>query len=78
MPTSKQRLNLTLPPHLAVVLKRISVRDDMPQAAKAIELIESALETEEGEFKPGFVKEVLRRSKRGKLIPLDKVIKELW
>lgn len=78
MPTSKQRLNLTLPKHLAVFLKKISIRDEMPQAAKALELIERGLEMEEGEFTKEFVKEIKRREKNHKLIPADKVFKALW
>jgi predicted DNA-binding protein len=78
MPTSKKRLNLTLPTHLAVFLKKISLRDEMPQAAKALELIERGLEMEEGEFTEEFVREVKRRVKHDKLIPAKKVFKELW
>ena len=78
MPTSKKRLNLTLPKDLAVFLKKISLRDDMPQAAKALELIERGLEMEEGEFTEKFVAEVKRRSKHDKLIPAEKVFKKLW
>ena len=78
MPTSKKRLNLTLPKHLAVFLKKISLRDEMPQAAKALELIERGLEMEEGVFKKSFVDEIKRRSKHEKLIPFEKVLKELW
>jgi hypothetical protein len=78
MPTSKQRLNLTLPKHLAVFLKRISLRDEVPQATKAVQLLERALEWEEGEFKQSFVDEIKRRTKEDKLIPAKKVFKELW
>ncbi len=78
MPTSKQRLNLTLPKHLAVFLKRVSLRDEVPQATKAVQLLERALEWEEGEFKQSFVDEIKRRSKEDKLIPAGKVFKDLW
>jgi len=50
MPTSKKRLNITLPKHLAIFLQQISLRDDVPQATKAIELIEKALEIEEDRY----------------------------
>jgi hypothetical protein len=76
MPTSKQRLNLTLPKHLAVFLKKISLRDDVPQATKAVQLLERALEWEEGEFKQSFVDEVKRRSKYDKLIPAEQVFRK--
>ena len=78
MPTTKKRLNLTLPKDIAVFLKKISIRDDMPQAAKALELIELGMEMDDGKMKESFVKEVLRRSKEGRFIPAEKVFKELW
>lgn len=78
MPTSKQRLNLTLPKHLAIFLKKVSLRDEVPQATKAVQLLERALEWEEGEFQQNFVDEIKRRSKKHKLIPAKKVFKELW
>lgn len=78
MPTSKKRLNLTLPKDLALFLKKISLRDDMPQAAKAMELIERGLEMEEGVFKKDFVQEIKRREKNHRLIPAEKVFKKLW
>ena len=79
MPTSKQRLNLTLPKNLAAFLKKISLRDEVPQATKAVQLLERALEWEEGEFKKSFVDEIKRREKHDtKLIPMADVMKELW
>ena len=78
MPTSKKRLNLTLPKELALFLKKISLRDEMPQAAKALELIERGLEMEEGIFKESFIKEIRRREKDHRLIPADTVFKKLW
>jgi hypothetical protein len=79
MPTSKQRLNLTLPKNLAAFLKKISLRDDVPQATKAVQLLEQVMDWEaEGEFKQSFVDEVLRRSKSGKTIPFEDVVRELW
>lgn len=78
MPTSKQRLNLTLPKHLAVFLKKISLRDEVPQATKAVQLLERALEWEEGEFKQSFIDEMKRRTKQDKLISAKKVLKDLW
>lgn len=78
MPTSKQRLNLTLPKHLALFLKKISLRDDVSQSAKALELIERGLETEEGVFKKEFIQEIKRREKDHRLISAEKVFKKLW
>jgi len=78
MPTSKQRLNLTLTKDLAIFLQKISLRDEVPQATKAVQLLERALEWEEGEFRPSFIKEVKRRTKEDKLIPAKQVLKNLW
>lgn len=50
MPTSKKRLNITLSNHLAVFLKKIAIRDDVPEATKAAELLEKAMELEEDEY----------------------------
>lgn len=50
MPTKKHRLNVTLPAHVAVYLKNIALRDDVPEATKARELLEMALELEEDAY----------------------------
>jgi predicted DNA-binding protein len=50
MPTSKKRLNITLPKDTAIFLKKIAIRDDVPQATKATELLEYALELVEDEY----------------------------
>ena len=47
MPTTKKRLNLSLSPHLEHVLEILATRDNMPQATKAVQLIEMAVEIEE-------------------------------
>lgn len=47
MPTMKKRLNVTLKKDTAVYLKKMALRDDVPEATKASELIETALELEE-------------------------------
>ncbi|MBI5794633.1 hypothetical protein HZA87_06180 [Candidatus Uhrbacteria bacterium] len=78
MPTSKKRLNLTLPKYLAVFLEKISLRDDVPQAAKAVQLLERAMEWEEVEFKQSFIDEIKKRTKKDKLISAKKVLKDLW
>jgi hypothetical protein len=78
MPTSKPRLNLTLPKHLAVFLKKIALRDEVPQATKAVQLLERALEWEEGEFKQSFVDEVKRRLREDTSLPAEKILQKLW
>jgi hypothetical protein len=50
MPTNKKRINITLPEHAAVFLAKIALRDDVPQATKAAELLGKALELEEDAF----------------------------
>lgn len=50
MPTSKKRINVTLKKDTALFLKQIALRDDVPQATKAAELIEMALEIEEDAY----------------------------
>ncbi len=50
MPTKKKRLNLTLPHDTAIFLEKMALRDDVSQSAKALELIEKALEIEEDAY----------------------------
>ncbi len=50
MPTSKKRLNITLPKETALFLQKIALRDDVPQATKVVQLVERALELEEDEY----------------------------
>jgi hypothetical protein len=50
MPTKKRRLNITLKKDTAFYVKKLALRDDVPEATKASELIEAALEIEEDIF----------------------------
>lgn len=50
MPTHKKRINITLPKHTATFLEQIALRDDVPQATKAAELLECALAIEEDAY----------------------------
>lgn len=50
MPTLKKRINVTLPDHIAVFLQSISLRDDMPQSQKIVELLDGMLEIEEDAY----------------------------
>lgn len=50
MPTSKKRLNISLSKDMAIFLEKLSLRDDVPQATKAVQLLEKALEMEEDEY----------------------------
>ncbi|MFA6463744.1 MAG: hypothetical protein WCV55_01930 [Candidatus Paceibacterota bacterium] len=47
MPTIKHRINITTDPALVEALKKIALRDKMPIASKATQLIEFAIEIEE-------------------------------
>lgn len=47
MPTLKKRLNITLSKEMAIFLEKISLRDGVPQATKASELLEKVMEIEE-------------------------------
>lgn len=47
MPTSKKRVNISLPEDIEKMLSILAERDDMPEATKALHLIMLALEIEE-------------------------------
>ena len=47
MPTAKKRLNMSLPEDVEQALAKLSKRDDVPQATKALYLLRIALEIEE-------------------------------
>ena len=47
MPTTKSRINISLPDETKAALKRLAARDRIPEATKAARLIEVALEIEE-------------------------------
>ena len=50
MTTVKTRLNITLSDDMRDLLMKIAKRDRVPQATKAVSLLESALEIEEDQF----------------------------
>ncbi len=47
MATTKRRLNVSLSPLMNTAVKNLSRRDNMPEATKAAQLIQLALEIEE-------------------------------
>lgn len=49
MATTKRRVNVSLPKHVDSALHRLAKRDDVPEATKALELIQIAIEIEEDE-----------------------------
>ena len=50
MPTKKKRVNVTLPKPMAIFIRRMSLRDDVPQSTTIVQLLEQALEIEEDEY----------------------------
>ena len=73
MPTTKARLNITLSKELEEALRLLAKRDNVPQATKAVELFEEALELEEDRVWEAIANE--REAKGGKLIPFEKLWK---
>lgn len=49
MPTSKKRLNITLPEDTEEILTLIAKRDKVPMATKAVQLLKVAIEIDEDE-----------------------------
>lgn len=49
MATAKRRLNITLPANLDAVIQMLAERDGMPDAAKAVQLIEMGIELSDSE-----------------------------
>lgn len=50
MPTTKNRTNITLPDELDKALTYLSKRDDTSKSAKAMQLIEIAIQMEESDI----------------------------
>lgn len=50
MPTSKKRLNITLSDETRIYLKQLALKDNVPEATKAAELLHKALEIEEDAY----------------------------
>ena len=49
MLATKTRINISIPRHTRRVLERLARRDEMPEATKAAQLLQHALECEEDE-----------------------------
>lgn len=47
MPTMKKRINISVPKDMERALKLVAARDEVPQATKAVHLLQLALELEE-------------------------------
>ncbi len=50
MPTTKSRLNISVSDEMKIALKKLAMRDRIPEATKAARLIEIALEIEEDQI----------------------------
>lgn len=50
MSTSKKRLNITLPRNARIYLKKLALRDEIPEATKAAQLVQMAMEIEEDAY----------------------------
>lgn len=66
MPTTKKRINISLPEDLEMVLGKLAKRDDIPQATKAVQLIRLAVEMDEDEIFDSIAKK--RDSKKAKFV----------
>ena len=75
MPTSKKRINVTLSNEMAIFLKEIALRDDVPEATKAAELLEFALEIEEDAYFSKLA--ALRDTKKAKFLSHKKFWKSV-
>jgi hypothetical protein len=47
MPTTKKRLNITLSKQMQTALELLATRDNVPEATKAVELLDAAITQEE-------------------------------
>ncbi|TSD00498.1 MAG: hypothetical protein Greene101449_108 [Candidatus Peregrinibacteria bacterium Greene1014_49] len=72
MATLKKRLNITLPKEARVYLKKLAIKDQVPEATKAAELLQMALEIEEDAYFAHVAEERLKKG--GKFISHE----EFW
>jgi hypothetical protein len=64
MPTTKKRINISVPKSLEDALGRLSKRDEVPVASKAAELLRIAIDIEEDQVWDKIATERLRKEKR--------------
>ncbi len=69
MPTTKCRVNLTVPSDLQFVLEKLAKRDDASVSAKTLELVRMAIEIEED---AGFLQLAQERTKKKGNLSLTK------
>jgi len=66
MPTTKTRINISLPKNIETALDHLAKRDDVPRATKALDLIKLAMEIEEDQVWDSFV--CIRDTKNAKYL----------
>ena len=66
MPTTKQRINLSVTEEIGGVLEKLAIRDQMSVSTKTLELVKAALEIEEDAVFVQLVKN--REQSKGKFI----------
>ena len=75
MPTTKQRINITVDKDTNWILKTLAKRDSVSVSAKAVELLEDALELEEDLALAAIAD--ARSKKKVKYIPFEKAWKNI-
>lgn len=71
MPTTKKRVNITLPLDMEESLKILAQRDNIPVATKAVQLLHLAIEIDEDEVFDAIA--VKRDTKKSRFVSHDKV-----
>ena len=69
MPTTKQRINLSVTPEIGIALEELAARDQTSVSTKTLELVRTALELEEDAVFVRLVKD--REQVKGKFISHD-------
>lgn len=77
MPTTKERILVTLTPDMARALKERAKRERSPKATIAARLMREALEDREDRYFSALAKERRASLKKGKLYPHEEVWKHL-
>ena len=72
MATTKKRINITLSPDVEKMISKIALRDKKPQATKAAELLELAIQIEEDEVWEKLAKK--RDTRKARFLPHH----EIW
>ena len=67
MPTSKHRINLTVPVEIDAALQKLARRDEVPIATKAVELLRRAIELDEDDVLGQIA--AAREKKGGRTVP---------